>query len=167
MDFCCRRRKWTTSDDVERESDVFGLGPAPDSAPKREVPIDTGMYELSRSHVHEHVTPGFHGNDLDKNKRGRTQAERLEKADKDAHLFPENNSESPVLGRNQKGFPPSTGQDIHLEQTKKVISEPDKDDITRKADCYGNNLTEPQTLSKDDVIGGETVVSSSSEWTKL
>ena len=162
MDFCCRRRKWTTSDDVERESDVFGLGPAPESAPKREVPIDTGMYELSRSHVNAHVTPGYHGNDLDKNKRGQTHAGRLENADKDAHLYPENNSESSVLGRNQNGLLRLTDQD-----TKNVISERGRDDVTREADCYGNNLTESETLSKDDVIRGETVVSSSSEWTKL
>ena len=149
---------------MECESDVFGLGPAPESVPKREVPIDTGMYELSRSHVNAHATPGYHGHNLDKNKRGQTQAERLEKADKDAHLSPENKL---VLGRNQNALLPLTDQDTDLTQAKSVISEPDKDDITRKADCYGNNLTESQTLSKDDVIHGETVVSSSSEWTKL
>ena len=166
MDFCYRRRKRTIRD-VECESDVFGLGPAPESAPKREVPIDTGMYELSRSYVNAHVIPGCHGNDLDKNKRGQTQAEKLENTDKDAHLSRENNSESPVLGRKQNGFPPLTGQDINLTQTKNVISERGRDDVTRETDCYGNNLTEPQTVSKDDVIHGETVISSSSEWTKL
>ena len=164
MDFCCRRRKRTISDNVERESDVFGLGSAPESAPKREVPIDTGMYELSRSHVNAHVTSGYHGNELDKNKRGQFQAEKLENLDKDAQLSPENKS---VLGRNQNGLSPLTGQDTDLTQAKNVISERGRDDVTREANCYGNNLTESQTLSKDDIIHGETVVSSSSEWTKL
>ena len=162
MDFCYRRRRRTIRDDVERESDVFGLGPPPESAPKREVPIDTGMYELSQSHVNAHVTPGYHGNDLDKNKRGQTQAGRLENAEKDAHPSTGNNSESSVLERNQNGLRRLTDQD-----TKNVISERRRDDVTREADCYGNNLTESQTVSKDDVIHGETVVSSSSEWTKL
>ena len=146
---------------------MFGLGPAPESAPKREVLIDTGMYELSRSQVNAHVSPGCHGYDLDKNKRGQTQAEKLENTDKDAHLSPENNLESSVLGRNQNGLLLLTDQDINLAQTKNVISERGRDDVTREAGCYGNNLTEPQTPSKDDVIRGETVVSSSSEWTKL
>ena len=140
---------------------MFGLGPPPESEPKREVPIDTGMYELSRSHANAHVTPGYHENDIDKNKREQTKDKRLENTSRDAHLSTEKSSESPR--RNQNGLLPLTDQD--LEKTKNVMSECDKDDVTMEADCLGNSVTESQGRSKDKAIHGETVTTS--ECTKL
>ena len=72
----CRRLKRGVSEDIELQEDLFGLGPAPVSQPKREVPIDTGMYELSRNHIAAYVTPKYlehSGYDIDKNKKEREE----------------------------------------------------------------------------------------------
>ena len=154
------------SEDTQLEEDVFGLGPAPVSQPKREVPIDTGMYELSRSHVAAHVTLTYlehPGCDIYKSRKEckeEMKTEEPQNTGEDAQF----STESSV---NQNGFLLSTDQDMKQMTKRNAPSEHDKDDVTKEAGCYGNGLTEAQTISKDDVIHGQTAISSSLSWTKL